>query len=830
MDQIKDSELNLRNSFWSPDYITGIETFLQVVKIDNKCLSEELDFYRSVTLNCFTPLIDSLETVCNKEYKSNDSQSLSRTVLNQFWLRIKNSGISNITETCTVPLSTRLSQNKLYYNEIENELNEHYLAYQKTFKSTKESYVECEILAGSILKSLTHLQKNKKSEQSDSINNSFETTTTAITAQNTRSATNKTLQFQNIIYPFKLDDVLTFNNEHELNQFLSLIKSQLIYQKTFTSMLGSLNEYFKGNSLVAVLKKINPKLDTSLYNLIRVSQLLLSKQFFQEYYPIISGSYFNNIKLNFNMHKNTTESSPTFELESYYIWNPYVFENETSTEIIPSKIHKSYSDLNKNTNIKFDTFAHRNISTSMALWFRKINKTVTGSNINNPLLTLEEINKKLVQLQEYQSKYFEQYKRLLYTRLQLEKTFFTHCTKYAEYRFKTNQLIQSVNQNFQTYINNISVPVNNLSENKIPTIVQFNKQSYSPIGFFNRDNSLPYTKWSINIDDISSYVILESMFSCTTITDDVINSISLIIKHIEKQIDSSNFDGEQIFDYWRSDLDIVRATNLEREFFTEFQNMTFNHDINTNTTRLIIEHYRNGSKFVLKDWIDLIKLFLLELPDSLIPMTLIDEVLKNENIKWLNMISTPKLRLIELITIHLMKFGDIDSLFSLQNDIPFIQYFLRIRGINNDFNDRVIRLSSIVLDLFKNHLSGLSSLIKTKLTEYQKRENVVPTIKVKDDQGNLSENEPVNESLLSPQKIIPKKELLYKHKRSISMTLLSSSFKTLNFENKNNFEEEDFIPIPFKTSSTKSSPSESLNKEKRKSGVSLLYASQGEQH
>lgn len=829
MDPTKNSELNLRNSFWSPDYITGIETFLEIVKNDNRCLSQELDFYRSLNLNCFTPFVDSLETVCNREYTLNDSHPLGRTVLSQFWIRLKNSGISTITETCITPLSTHLGQNKLYYNEIENELNEYYLAYKKTLHLVRESYTDCEVLVDNIMNNLTSFQKNKQLEQSDNISNPLETTTPVITTEDTRSSTNETLQFHNILYPFKLDDVLVFNNERELIEFLSVIKSQLIYQKTFISMLGLPNEYFKGSSLVKVLKKINPKLDTSLYNLIRVSQLLLSKHLIQEYNQIIGASCFNSIKVNFNIQRDITESS-TFELDTYYIWNPSVFKNVTSLEVTTSKNPKSYDDFNKNTNVKSNPSVHNNISNSMSQWLRKINRTVTNINIGNSFLTQEELDKKIVQLQECQNKYFERYKRLLYTRLQLEKTFFIHCTRYAEYGFKTNQLIQLVAQNFQTFINNISGVPNNPSRGKTTITTRVGKQSYSHIGFFNRENSFTYTKWSINVDDTPSYAIFESMFSCTTITDDIINSISLIIKHIEEQIDSSKFDKEQILDYWGSNLDIIRATNLEREFLTEFQNMIVNSNVNTNTTRLLIEHNVNGSKFVLKDWIDLIKLFLLELPDSLIPVALTDEILKNEKFEWLNMIYTPKLRLIELIVTHLIKLGDVDLLFSLQNDIPFIQYFLRVRGISNDFEYAVTRLSNIVLDLFKNHMSELSSVIRAKLTKYTDLEDSIPTIKVDDENCDSNIDKPMNEPPFYSQKTISQEDVSYKHKRSVSMTLLSSDFKKLSFENKNSSEEEDFIPIPFKTNSTRSSPSISLNDEKRRSGISLLYASQDEKN
>lgn len=821
----KNNRLNLRNSFWSPDYITGIETFLEIVKNDNKCLSQELDFYRSVSLNCFVPFIDNLETICNKEYKSNDIKPLGSTCLNQFCLKMKDSGIVNIIETCTAPLSTRLSQNKLYYHELENELNEHYAAYQRTFKLVKDSYTECEILSNSIIKHLTTIHENKQSNQIDNTGDLSEATTVVNPVEDTRSNSNETLHSQDIIYPFKLDDILIFKDESELKQLLALVKSKIISQKSFISILGSPNEYFKGDALVAALKKINSKLDTSLYNLIRISQLLLSKNIIQEYHQIIGGSYFTNIKINLNIQRD----DPSFELESFYIWNPSIFENATLLETNSYKKDKLNDNL-YNNDIESDSSTHRDLATSMSMWFKRISGTVTDTDVNNLSLTLDELNGEIVKFKGYQNKYFEKYQRFLYARLQLEKTFFAHCKKYEKYRFKTNQLIQSVNVSFQTYINGISGILNNSPEDMTVSTLQSVKSSYPPIGFFSRDISLPYTKWIINTGNIPSYSIVETMFSCNTITKDVINSIKQIINHIESQIGHLNIDRKQILDYWSSDVDFIRATNLEREFLIGFQKINNVQSVNTDTTKLIIKHNINGSKFVLKDWIDLIKLFQLELPDSLIPMTLIDEILKDKGIEWLNLISISKLELIEMIATHLIKLGDIDSLFSLENDIPFIQYFLRIRGLSNNYEYKITKLSNIILNVFKNHLSDLSNLVISKLSEFEKSNGVTPSIQIDNNDGNLDVNKPTYKMLSPPQKNNHQNNSSHKRRKSVSMILLSSGLKNLSFEDRNQEEDEDFVPIPFKTISTRNSSPETSNEEKRKSGINLLSTPQDVQN
>lgn len=808
----KGRKLNLRNSFWSPDYITGIESFLAVVKQDNEQLHQEIDFYRSVNLKCFTPLLESLETTCQAN-KLQDHRPLGSDTLNKFLLNIRTSGISNLTETCVAPLNKCLKENKMFYNEIEDELHAHYESYQKSWKLAKESYIECQNLASWIVKNLIKLkQDNQPIMLSEDVTYKQEDSK-LITKESMHPPVQDTI-LEGLRFPYKLDETLNFEEEDDFINFLNLLKSRLTVQKSVIPILGASKEYFTGESLILTLKKIDPKLDTSMFNLSRISQTLLTEKIIQAYQNV-GGSYFNNFKSN-------TGNRQTFEIESYYIWNPTLFEKYISSSCsLNSQPRKSYGELTNNQYDDITVEVPRNISGSLSTWFRK----VSGTEVTNPnkISTLEEINEKTVHLNSWQDRYFERYQTLLYSRAQLEKALFLHCNKYEKFELKTQQLMRSVVKIFQANINNIK------NIQSLPTFhekLSINiKTNYSLIGFFSRDNSFPFTKWVIHKNEAKS-IAYETSFSCNVINEDILKSIEFIIEFIEIQINEKSITREQCLDYWKSDIDLIRATNLERQYIKEFKEMTNDSKINTNVAKIMIERSSTESKFILKDWIDLIKLFQLELPDSLIPMTLHDQILKSKDYSWLYLITLDKLKLIKLIAIHLTKLGDFETLFLNGSDIPFLQYFIRIRGLGQTLEDNAIKLSDILLSLFKDHLAEITSVIEMKTLEANKafegkKEEQIPIIKIEND--SIKSNEDI---LLQPVNVQLNPSEPPGHKRSISMTLLSSGLKNLAHEHSNKGDkDEDFVPLPFKTSSTPGSPDKLADSQKRKSGINLLTAS-----
>lgn len=792
--------INLRNSFWSPDYITGIETFLALVKQDNEKLHQEIDFYKSVTLDCFTPLSKSLETICQGD-KPKVQRPLGADILNGYLSAIKQSGILNLTETCVLPLDKCLKENKLFYGEIEEELHAHYESYQRSWKLAKESYMECQNLTNLIVKNLAKIKHANPPIELITHATQEKEDKTSIPIESAKSTL-----FQELQFPYKLDETLIFNNETELIEFLNLLKSKLVVQKPAISILGTSKEYFDGQSLVSTLKKIDPKLDTSMFNLSRISQSLLTERIIQEYQNV-GGSYFNNFKL-------SSTSGKIFQLESKYTWNSSVFDRETSTPV-NKQLRKSYGELSNDNNnqVKDSTTENnRNISGSLSTWFRK----VSGAEFNgtNNIATMDEISEKIVHLNTWQDRYFERYQGFLYSRVQLEKTLFIHCNEYEKLESRTQQLMKSVVRNFQSKISNIA----NIKHN--PSVVDesslIRTTNNLPIGFFSRDNPFPFTKWVIHKNDAKS-IAYETIFSCTVINKDILNTIESIISFIETQINEKAITTEQCFNYWKSDVDILRSTDLEREFIKEFKEMTNNAEINNNAIHTIIERSNNESKFINESWIDLIKLFQLELPDSLIPMTLHDEILKSKNFSWLKLIPLDKLKLIRLIATHLNRLGDIETLFFNNGDIPFLQYFIRVRGLGMSLGENAITLSNVLSNLFKHHLDEITTVIDNKTLEAEKEENV-PIIHI--DKDNVSADD---DGLLQAAKIKATDGKTTGRNRSISMTLLTSGLKNLGQDDsKKNEGDDDFVPLPFKTSSTPGSPNNLLDSQKRKSGINLL--------
>lgn len=799
----KEKSINLRNSFWSPDYITGIETFLALVKQDNEKLHQEIIFYETVTLDCFAPLSKSLETTCQGN-KPKAQRPLGDDILSKYLLNIKQCGMLDLTETCVLPLDKCLKENKLFYDEIEEELHAHYESYQRAWKLAKESYMECQNLTNSIVNNLTKMrQANQPIELVENVTQEEQDKTSSLA-----EPLNSTL-FEELKFPFKLDETFLFNNETELTDFLNLLKSKLRVQKPTISILGTSKEYFDGQSLISTLKKIDPKLDTSMFNLSRISQSLLTEGIIQEY-KNVGGSYFNNFKLNNNDGK-------IFQLESYYIWDSSVFDKKSST-LVNKKPKKSYGELagNSNNQVKDSTAENnRNVSGSLSTWFRKVSGAEFNSSSN--IATMGEINEKIVRLNSWQDRYFERYQGFIYSRVQLEKTLFIHCNKYEKFASRTRHLMKSVVRNFQSKISTMM----NLKTN--PTVdsecSQISRTNHLPIGFFSRDNAFPFTKWVIHKDD-AKFIAYETLFSCTIINKDILNTIECIISFIETQINDKSITSQQCLEYWKSNIDLSRASDLEREFIKEFKDMTNNSEINNNVIKTIIKRSGNESKFINDSWIDLLKLFQLELPDSLIPTTLHDEILKSKNFSWLKLIPLDKLKLINLIATHLNKLGDIETLFFNNGDIPFLQYFIRVRGLGLSLGENAATLSNILLNLFKYHLDEIATVIINKTLEIERGENI-PTIQI--DKDNVSADDG---SLLQPAKITLNTGKTPGHSRSISMTLLTSGLKNLgNDGSKKEEDDEDFVPLPFKTSSTPGSPNNLLDSQKRKSGINLLTPS-----
>lgn len=545
---MSDTNFTLRNSFWSKDYISGINSFLDQVKKENNNLDKEITFYSDFLTLCWSPLMKSLENL-----KPNNSDT--HDVTNALLARFNGPSIGEIEESCLKSLQSSQYNNKEFYDSSKSVLNMHYNTYAQNLSQSRKIMLECE----RITKLLSNELHSTDAKTAGTVSGE------SSIAESVENVPN----LFNIHYPYTMDERIVFETESDLMAHLTSLKESIPVQKRLISLPRFPNESFQGKLILNELKKIDAKLDTSLYNLDRLGQQFLNLKIVYEYTTLSNSAMMS--KFSFDQH-------------NYYYWNEEVFQDKASRE--GSKQPYGALEFSQGKDVG---------GNSLSEWVRRVSSNTTRTDENG-----EDALKRKLKVVEDQL--YQKCCQLEYSKVQLEKIFFDICKKYSTIFSGTRALVKRSSNEFQR-LHKVELSRQDTSSGELGYY-----KSNLITNFYTRENCIPFTKWQV--DDATKRLVEEQMmFGVSTITADAAEAIATIVEKLQ----ASN-DAAAVYTCWQNDIDFVRVSNLKRELMKEFYNHEGGNCAIVKNMLSAREHRLNAN-----DWVCLLKLWLLELSDSVIP-------------------------------------------------------------------------------------------------------------------------------------------------------------------------------------------------------------------
>lgn len=800
------------NCYWTKDYYTGVNLLKGNLRLHSDELQAVFDAYKQFQDDCWLPFCKSLLLL-----KDNPMTK----PLVEYWTHQDMEQMLQVDILCV--LEKNLSHLNKFISDLNSVLDPLLHIYSNDLSVVKENKYECERLIDLIDKYSREKDQNVVVDVSK-VDGMIQQQQQIDEHQDEEQNGKVDQRSFALEFPLSIDNDLTFQDLNEFRKFINDLKIGVKLEKNLMSSLQY--DKFVGTSLLDQLKSLN--IDKSLFNLNRLAQELLTLKIIKTY--------------NISNYLNIISEDNIWNENNYYIWND-IFDS----------IGSSSDDINEPAKV---------VSNPISSWFSSFNKlsienssnVIKSSNQNNSI-NLEET---IVQLNNYQDKFFQKFNKLEYDKLQLEQNLYNfikrkeeivkHNRKVLSYcKEKFNQILRKFNNQI-TISDNLenSTSIENGEANSFSTLLNIN--------FYTRDNCVPFSKYFVhnfrndqnnasqkNEDEKSSihkssscqhsqmtkFYLLGSVFGIRKINKDTVDTVEFLIHIIEVQTKTNNIKEVELLKIWQNNINLTRVINLKKEYHTTFLDVTVSDKINYNTIKRLYDENKSTSKILLADWIDLLKLFLLELPDSIIPSLMVDQLNLND-LKWLDLLPLENLQILILLAkyLKLMEPETIRSFLFEFSEMPFYHLVFRLTGVNSkDLNDKIARYSEFFFDLITNKLQFMLATLESKQNKTTSSLNTLiqpPTIEIN---GNLMEELPPTLDLpkrgnSSHEKLTATPKNL--HKRSLSATAIFDSLKNLTTDNDDSNDDADFVPLPFKTMSTPSSPDATSNKEKRKSGINLL--------
>ncbi|CAI4537084.1 CDA_G0024990.mRNA.1.CDS.1 [Saccharomyces cerevisiae] len=746
-------KISLRNTYWTKDYTTGIKLFIKHMKRENDLLIKDIKFYNDFVNKFWKPTLNNLQ-------KMEATNSMNSRLLEVMSKQFNIISTEQVERDCKIPLQELRDLNESFLREAENDLSSRYSAYIKDLVAAKEALIGCEKRVQSIYK----LKKAKTPVENSS----------SVFDNGRDSAPLTRLNFV-CEFPYTLDERLKFEDCDQFMSFLQTLKGKVILEKSVFSVPGLPNQSFQGRSLIKELKKLEPRLNLSLFNIDRIGNEFIQLGIIQEY----SLSFYSS-------------KVSQFDQEKYYYWNSEVLATQESNGNAGNRKKKSYGELTHSDNEHEEKSNVSSIKTSISDWIRKVSQhdnddcdAVGSTDMNkNEWKSLKQ------QLESSQDIFFSKCCQLEYSKVQLEKSIYDYCKNYSKMEDGIKRALESSNKMFQQKCEKFTdSPVCSLQEAPLPQ----ETANADVRGFFLRDNGIPFRRWNIleasdPVDACKEISIKSEKFFCGSEINnelaalDTLGAIKIILRQIEKEPNAS-----KVIQSWHRDIDFVRVSNLKRDLLGEFKGSK----TTENTNSIITAHFfENSHSYVTNDLVGLIKLWLLELPDSLIPSNHYDDLVKAEKslTSLCEQFPTSSLRFLQELANH---FQLINSKYSLPPqtiqdlfrdnsdiDIPLAHHFVRRTGLQNPIDIKILSPTLSTFFINERTVETLQTLIANRITTATTATlTEPPTIIIKDTTA------PIHSTPKPPP----------------------------------NDKDGHFIPRPFKTSSTPTTP----ERPKRKSGLFL---------
>lgn len=295
-------------------------------------------------------------------------------------------------------------------------------------------------------------------------------------------------------------------------------------------------------------------------------------------------------------------------------------------------------------------------------WVEPSNDKQTLGNWVRGLSTISVDN---VPLEVLETRYFEKCCKLEFSKYELEKAIYENLERYS--KFSVAEIDHTLRKNREVF-NKLYAHTKNKTNIMPPE---------PPIQFYLRCNRVAVVKWEINQ---SSLVRRMMMLGSDNIDGDAVEAIRRVLRHVESFTEETDLK-KRVLKAWRagSAMEMGRAIHLKMELIKTFRDTP--DATNVKTVQALIDSNRFP---VANDWIGLVKLWLLELPDSLVPPKCIEMITKHQDDSWLNEMPANNLLILQEMCQHFQWLGqEVEP-----EQEPISHYFMRrvdcIRNFHED--------------------------------------------------------------------------------------------------------------------------------------------------
>ncbi|QLL30261.1 hypothetical protein HG536_0A00780 [Torulaspora globosa] len=263
-------------------------------------------------------------------------------------------------------------------------------------------------------------------------------------------------------------------------------------------------------------------------------------------------------------------------------------------------------------------------------------------------------------LEPLKTRYFETCCKLELSRFELEKAIYENFENYSH--FATLEIDRTLRKNRQIFN---KLYGHDKGEAAVP---------HSPFLCYLRSSRAPIIKWEPAQDSLTQRTL---MLGRDEIDDDALRAISLILTHVQGFADEADLR-KRVSKAWRagSAVEMQRAINLKIELIKTFRDTP--DATNLKSVEALIRANRHA---VANDWTGLIKLWLLELPNSLIPPRCIETISKHHDDSWLAGMPANNLLVLAEMCQHFRWLGQEFAAFQG----PISHYFMRRVDCIHDF-------------------------------------------------------------------------------------------------------------------------------------------------
>ncbi|AGO13275.1 AaceriAFR128Wp [[Ashbya] aceris (nom. inval.)] len=593
--------IDLTSTFWSEDYLTGIDWLLHNIQSDISELVQFADLYDKFqeTWTYAAKQVakvssgDALEGYTKVKSYGKGTEMVARVYRNQtrqlerLTEKLRTTSLAAVED----PIKNLLFQYREFQTDVESALKLDHGKVKRQMDALRSMHRQIKKKAAAIATLDPEDEEDLQSME------------TVVERQ----------------FPTSLGTSLKFSSEAEWEEYLSRLKNDVPITKRKWVIPGLPNEYFSGGDLYHSLKRLDAKMDTSLFNLENVGQQLLDFGVLRSYNDVLHRPGYK------------------FTHQGFYCWVP-----DAPTPI------GSMSPASSSGKILQD------------IWKRVSSGGAVEEDTTYAALEISQLNEQFV----------KQWFLWENEKLKLEVDLFYFMKKFAKLskqKFQTMvEVDKSIVANFQQEWN---------IDGKASTVdadeawYEVYSKNHGTIGFYTPHAGLHFEMYTLQGTPVSQPWLFGTPLQDMPVLD---NEQPVVLQKLLEKAQS--LDPDIVAKEWAAPLDLVGISNMKRDCLNEYL--------------LDCDHAAIMDK-VLEKWtlgpniIQLLRAWLLELPDSVVPFTLIGSF-KEGGLDWLDLCPSSNLQCIAALAAHFSWLGPerLAVLFEQEpspQPFPISHHFVRAR-------------------------------------------------------------------------------------------------------------------------------------------------------